>query len=293
MIDISSLKFVLRDEEGQCRALTVDSDVALVGSGAHCEIRLPAEQAATEQLRVETRAGAVFAEVRSVSPVTLLNGVPFTQGRLLPESTLQVGTTELSVVVTRSGSENRSKPEAETTRSKAIYALAVLGFPLGFWLLLTAAPESAPEVAAVPAPPLFAAAEAACPEQAAGPAAALAETELARAESSRERAPFAAEEGVNAVALYSRSAACFRVAERTAEAARVAQAAEELKRKMNQEFRLHQVRLEWAQATRHYDEARTEVRLLLSFVGRRGGEYSSWLSALDRQIELKYSGKKD
>src|SRR4051794_36261511 len=108
-----SLKFVIRDAAGNQRELGVDSDVAQLGSGAHCEIRLPPEQAAPEQLRIEARAGGVFAEVRSLSPATLLNGVPFTQGRLLPESRLQIGNFQVSVVATNSGVERRAKPEGQ------------------------------------------------------------------------------------------------------------------------------------------------------------------------------------
>jgi hypothetical protein len=55
---------------------------------------------------------------------------------------------------------------------------------------------------------------------------------------------------------------------------------------------VHRVRLERALATKSYEEARTEVRLLLSYVGRHGSPYSSWLLSLDRQIELKFAGKK-
>jgi len=288
-----SLKFLIRDAVGNLRKLGVDSDVARLGSGAHCEIRLPPEQAAPEQLHIEARAGGVFAEVRSLTPATLLNGLPFTQGRLLPESQLQIGSFQVSVVAASSDSEHRAKPESQASRSKFVYALGALGFPLGFWLLLTAKRPGEATVAAVPPPALFVDEPSTCSESTPGTALSLAEAELERAESARERAPFDAERGVNAVALYERAAACFRTAGRPDTAKQAELAAGALKRKMNQEFRLHQVRLDWAQATHHYDEARTEVRLLLSFVGQRGAEYVSFLSAVDRQIELKNSSPKE
>ena len=287
-----ALKFVILDAAGNLRELAVDSDIAQLGSGAHCEIRLPPEQAAPEQLRIEARSGGVFAEVRSLTPPTLLNGLPFTQGRLLPESLLQIGDFQVSVVPASSGIERRTKPESEASRSKVVYALAAVGFPLGFWVLLTTAPQTEVAVAAVPPPALFGDAPSPCSENTPGTALSLAEADLERAESARERAPFDAEQGVNAVALYERAAACFGAAGQGDDAKRAGLAAEAVKRKMNQEFHLHQVRLDWAQATHHYEEARTEVRLLLSFVGHRGAEYAAFLSALDRQIELKGSGTK-
>ena len=288
-----SLKFLLHDAEGRVSELRVDSELARVGSGAHCEVRLPKDQAAVEQLRIEVRAGAVFAEARSLVPVTLLNGLPFTQGKVLPDSTLQIGNLQLRVTTVNAGGEQRKRPAHEASRSKAVYAAGAIGFPLGLWALFATAPPAAAELTAVPAPSLFANAETTCSESAEGPARALAEQELLRAESARERAPFAPAEGVEAVALYARSAACFRAAGDNEQAERVLATAETLKRNLNQDFRVHQVRLEWARATQHYSEARTEVRLLLSFVGRKGGEYADFLGSLDRQIELKYLGKKE
>jgi hypothetical protein len=288
-----SLKFVIRDAAGNLRELGVDSDVAQLGSGAHCEIRLPPEQAAPEQLRIEARAGGVFAEVRSLRPATLLNGVPFTQGRLLPESWLQIGDFQVSVLAASSVVERRAKPESQASRSKFVYVLGAIGFPLGFWVLLTTGPRGEATVAAVAPPALFVDEPSKCSENTPGTARSLAEADLERAESARERAPFDAERGVNAVALYERAAACFHTAGQPDAARRAKLAADALKLKMNQEFRLHQVRLDWAQATNHYDEARTEVRLLLSFVGQRGAEYVSFLSAVDRQIELRSSRPKE
>jgi hypothetical protein len=288
-----SLKFVIRDAAGNQRELCVDSDVARLGSGAHCEIRLPAEQAAPEQLRIEARAGGVFAEVCSLTSAPLLNGLPFTQGRLLPESWLHVGNFQVSVVTATSDNERRAKPESQASRSKFVYALGAVGFPLGFWVLLTTKPPGEATVAAVPPPALFVDEPRTCSESTPDTALPLAEAELERAESARERAPFDAERGVNAVALYERAAACFRTAGQPDAAKRAGHAADVLKRKMTGEFRLHQVRLDWAQATHHYEEARTEVRLLLSFVGQRGPEYVSFLSAVDRQIELKSSSPKE
>lgn len=292
-MDLGSLKFVIRDAAGSVRELGVDSDVARVGSSAHCEIRLPAEQAAAEQLRVEARAGGVFAAVRSLTPATLLNGVPFTQGRLLPESVLQIGGFQLSVTAASLGLRAHAKPAREVSRSRLVYALAAVGFPLGVWVLVMTEPRAEATVAAVAPPALFLDQPSPCRENAPGPALSLAEAELLRAETARERAPFDAEQGVNAVALYERAAACFRVAEQVEEATHATAAAQELKRKMNQEFHLHQVRLAWARETEHFLEARREVGLLLSFVGNRGGEYAKFLSALDRQLELKSSVRKE
>jgi len=290
------LTFVVRDEgTGKRTELTVDSELARVGSGAHCEIRLPIEQAAIEQLRVEVRSGAVFAETRAVQPPTLLNGSPFTQGRLLPDSVLEVGSLKLSVVARRATHVANQAAVAKSSRSKFVYVLGAVGFPLGFWALWVTEPNAASqETAPVPAPELFAQAVSTCKETSPDAARALALLDLARASSAHERAPFDAAEGVSAVALYARAAACFRAAGDEEAASAATLSADALKRDMTQDFRLHQVRLEWAQATEHFDAARTEISYLSSFVaGLSDREYANWLSTLDRRIQLKFTAKKE
>src|SRR5262245_19846063 len=85
------LKFSIEYPDGSKRELSVDADGVTVGSGAHCEIRLVGDEIPVEQLRVEARSGGVFAEARSMTPPALVHGVPFTQGRLLPNTLVQVG----------------------------------------------------------------------------------------------------------------------------------------------------------------------------------------------------------
>ena len=71
---------------GKITSYEIHGARVLVGSGAHCEIRLPQGMAAVEQLVIESRQGGVFAEARSLDPMPQLNGSPFTQGRLLPDA---------------------------------------------------------------------------------------------------------------------------------------------------------------------------------------------------------------
>ncbi|HYO97620.1 MAG TPA: FHA domain-containing protein [Polyangiaceae bacterium] len=287
------LKFVIQGSDGQIRELVVDSDTALIGSGAHCEIRLSSDDAAVEQLRVEARSGGVFAEVRSLDPATLLNGAPFAQGRLLPDSLLRIGRTEISVSsgATEAAAQHAKKRQ-ERSGNPLIYAMGAIGCPFGFYMLFVTQPEASALPRAVPPPALWAEDASECRERETGAALVRGERARMQADSARERAPFRPEDGVLAVDLYARAAACLASANRPEEGAAARSAGESLRRKVASEFHVHQVRLERALATKRYDQARTELRVLLSFVGRRGGEYADWLSNLDRQIELKFSGKK-
>jgi hypothetical protein len=293
MAVVATLKFTVVHPDTRVEELVVDADTALVGSGAHCEVRLPYEQASVEQLRVEARGFGLFAASRSMDPPTLLNGAPFTEGRLLPGSVLSSGATQIRVELGDAAAGSGARARAQQSSSPLVYVLGIVGFPLGFYMLLTIEQPSADLPDAVDPPALWSSeVKAACSEGAADTAAALAERERLRAEAARERSPFYPEEGLNAVALFERASACYRVAGQAPRAQQTERAALELKRRAESDVHVHHVRLERALATRSYEQARREVRILLAFMGKRGGEYAEWLAVLDRMIELKFSGKK-
>ncbi|RYZ05484.1 MAG: hypothetical protein EOO73_19735 [Myxococcales bacterium] len=294
MNDVPILKLSVRHDDGTRQDLTVDAPQALIGSGSHCEVRLPAEDAAVEQLLLSVDGSSIFGQVRSLERPVTLNGVPFVEGRLVADGLLRMGRVELFVsLVESSVTRSATGPKKSSSGSPTIYAMAAIGFPLGFYLLLTNKPAEGALPTEVQPPALFAASSAAaCPEAAPEAAFALGGEELRRAETARERAPFSGQDAVGAVNAFHRAAACYTRADSPERALDASQQAERLKDNVQLDFHVHRVRLERALATKSYEEARTEVRLLLSYVGRRGNPYSSWLTSLDRQIELKFSGKK-
>lgn len=294
MNEVPILKLSVRHDDGTRQDLTVDAAQALIGSGSHCEVRLPAEDAAVEQLLISVDGTGVFGQVRSLERPVTLNGVPFVEGRLLADTLLRIGRVEIFVTLLEAGgARNASGPKQSGSGSPAIYAMAAVGFPLGFFLLLTHKPAEAELPTEVEPPPLFAVASATrCPESSAESALALGGEELRRAETARERAPFSGQDAVVAVNTFQRAAACFGHAAAPERASDATQQAEKMKKSVELDFHVHRVRLERALATKSYEEARTEVRLLLSYVGRHGSPYASWLTSLDRQIELKFAGKK-
>lgn len=294
MNELPILKLSVRHDDGSRQELTVDAAEALIGSGSHCEVRLAAEDAALEQLLVTVDGTGIFGQVRSMDRPVALNGVPFVEGRLLPDSLLRVGRVEILVsVVEASSARSANRAQKASSGNPAIYALAVVGFPLGIYFLLTVGPKESTLPTEVQPPALFAAASAArCPEASAESALALGDEELRRAETARERAPFSGQDAVVAVNTFQRAAACFGHAAAPDRATDATDQAEKMKQSVEMDFHVHRVRLERALATKSYEEARTEVRLLLSYVGRQGSPYASWLTSLDRQIELKFAGKK-
>jgi hypothetical protein len=292
MHEITVLKVQITSAAGGRQELVVDSAQALIGSGPHCEIRLPVEDAASEQLEVRVASGGVFGRVRSIDRPVLLDGVPFVEGRLLPESTVSIGSARLRLTPSISSLLEAGKRQRNNSGSRAIHVLGALGFPLGFALLFALDKPAEPLPGLVQPPPLFAATAEPCKESEPAAAAAFASRELLRAEAERERAPFDGGSGVRAVHSFQRAARCLDAAGERTQASEIERTAATLKRKVENAFHVHHVRLDRALATQRYDVARHEIALLGEFVGQKSGEYAEWLLTLDRNLELKFSGKK-
>jgi len=79
--------------------VTVEAERALIGSGAHCEIRLPIDQAAVEHILIQVGAGGVFAQALSFEPAPTIGSVPFTQAPLPPDVVLGVNQTQMLVSI--------------------------------------------------------------------------------------------------------------------------------------------------------------------------------------------------
>jgi hypothetical protein len=292
-MDAYALLVTVRLPNEPVRQLTIDAETAVVGSGAHCEVRLGADDARREHLALRAEARGVFAEARSQEPPPFLNGVAFTQGRLLPDAVLRIGRAELTVTAVETNLSPRAKQRNKETSSPIVYVISAIGFPLGFYMIFTMKPVERGLPASVPPPALFAeTTPPRCLDEDGRTAAGLGAKDLQEAETARERAPFNAEDGITAVSSFERAAACFRAAGSPAASQEALNAANALRGRLIDEFHVHRVRLERALATKRYEEARTEVRILLTFVGRRSSDYTRWLSDLDRQIELKFAGKK-
>jgi hypothetical protein len=289
----SYLRFTIEYPDGATRELSVDSDSVTVGSGAHCEIRLPGDEIPVEQLRVEARTGQVFAEARSMRPAALLNGLPFSEGRLSPNTTLQIGTLKLRVECAEAGDRPIAMRGKKARTNPLILALAAVGFPLGLYLVFTVQPDESRLGAAPKPPPLWAEAAAeSCVHEDRAVAEAQAVSYLEQADARRERSPFSPQDGVESATLYGKAAACFSRAQNPVDADMARGEAEHMKQATSRQFHVHQVRLERALATKDYDGAQAEARLLQAFVGNSGKEYGGWLSDLQRRIKLLLSRKK-
>jgi hypothetical protein len=285
---VSGLEFRIRQPDGREERLVVDSDRVLIGSGAHCEIRLPATEAAVEHVLVTFLGGGVFATARALSPPPTINGSPFTQAPLLAESTLGVGQVQMMVsVVEVADNANVIKKKQERT-SPMTYVLAAIAVPISLYIILDDPPnDTAGRDKPKEVPSLWSSAAPSCPQKSADQALALAREKRIVAEGKRERSPFHVQDGVAAVPLFRQAAACYKYADDPNTARDMEAAAERLKRSLEEDYRAHQMRLEHAIEVRDLRTAQKEVKVLLAMLEGQTGPYVVWLSNLDRRIALK------
>ena len=288
MLNETALQIDLH-RNGQVEVLEVQADRALVGSGAHCDVRLAPDESAVEQLILEAKDEAVVVKVCSFEPPCRLNGAPFFEGKVSPDALIEFGPVALRVRLTEITQRAQPAKKAASHTHPLVQALALVGLAVGFYYALEAPPaaESALRSAATP-PELFAQTKPVCPHDDAEAARSLAIQDALDAENKRERSPFYARDGLSAVPLYERAAACFERVGLQEAADDARDSARALKRRMSDELHVRHVRIERLIAQEKFDALRHEVRLAAEFVQDKSSHpYAHWLSALARESEVR------
>lgn len=284
---MAGLGFSLQFPDGRVEQLLVDSERVLIGSGAHCEIRLPADLAQIEHVLIHWNGAVASAEARSFTPHPLINGAGFTAAPLLPDSTLTIGQVQIVVRPAEIGDGAAVIRRKEEKTSPMTYVLAVVAIPLSLYILFDDPPTD--EIAELPAerPALFAEAPRTCPQAGGVEAKNIAQTKRRLAESKRERGPFHVQDAVASVPLFEEAAACFRAASDDAAAQASLADAAALRERLGEDYRARQMRLEHALSVRDLPTAQKEVKRLLGMLSGQQHAYVTWLSNLDRRIALK------
>ncbi len=279
------LKFQTRYPNGQVEQLSVESERVLIGSGAHCDIRLPLDQARVEHILLEAHPQGLFVRALAFEPPPMINNVPFTQAPLPPGAVLGVTGTQIYVEVTEGAGQGQGQEKKKGSSKLSIIAMFVM-LPAVYMLFFADEDTATTKQTSKPPPDLWNPPITQCPHQQ-QQALAFARERMAVADAKRERRPFHVQDGVQAVPVYETAAACFRAGGDGASAKLAEDAAQFLRREMNDDFRTRRVRLEHALNTQDYVSAQKEVRVLLQFVEGKQHEWVTWLQNLDRQLKLK------
>jgi hypothetical protein len=273
------LRFRIERPGLEPQELDVDAARALIGSGAHCEVRLDARDATAEQLRVSATPAELTAECRSPSALTLLEGAPFTGGPLADGAVFTIG--ECRVRVERQHAPSAASRESRVGRWASL-ALGLLVATVGATLLLEPAPAGAlPERPQIP--PLYSPAEAqACPRVAPGEAQQLAHELWQEAQLKRQRSFYYLKDAMAAVVAFRRSAACFAQAGAVAPAARAELEFERLLLQLAADYHRRHILLQRALESNDWYTVQREAAALWELLGERQPEYTNWLSSVVR-----------
>jgi hypothetical protein len=286
--EVLGLQISLLHPDGRSEQIIIDADSVVVGSGAHCEVRLPPEHAAIEHVVLSLVGGAVHAQARSLDPHPTINGAGFVRTPVLPDSLLGVGPVQIRVAVVRLADQAKVIHKKAQKMSPLTYLLVIVGLPFSGYVILTSDPATDPPQQAPGSPPaLWGEPTKACPQGAHEAALAIALEKMTLASSKRERRPFSVEDGVAAVPLFETAAVCFAVAGQGGAAAEATRSAADLRSKVNDDYRVHSVRLDHALTVQDWATAQKEVKVLRAFTEGRQAPYVVWLSNLDRQIALR------
>ncbi len=287
---MSVLRFQIRQPTGQIDQLFIESERVLIGSGAHCEIRLPLDQAAVEHVLIQLGPAGIFVQALSFQPPPTVNNVPFTQGPLPPDAVLGVGQFQITVALAEGVQGQGAVVQKKKSGTSPMTLVALVVMAGGVYFLMFGDAGEAAQTVPREAPELWMGSIDQCPQRAPEQALALARERNAVADSKRERRPFHVGDGIAAVPLYELAAACYRVAgdpNALAASTEASGAAAGLRKEMNDDYRTHRVRLEHSLTIDDLQTARKEVRILLQFTEGKQGEYVTWLSNLDRKLKLK------
>jgi hypothetical protein len=284
-------RFEVNYPDRKPETLTVDADEALVGSGAHCEIRIQAEEIEVEHLLVRMTAQGVHVRARSAK-LPKINGVEFAESMIPEGAAIRMGSIELKIALVdiSGGAAIKKKAKGGTSPMAYVGLIGILG--LAAWLLLDDSNHGGPNTAMPEAiPSLWPAPMSVCavsePEQARAKASELWIVANARA----ERRPFRIQDGVTSVPAFEQAAACFGTGGDLADKTRASEVARILRSKIEEEYRLHRVRLEHALNVGDSITALKEVRVLRQFLEQATKDpktdvYVGWLAEEDRKLTI-------
>jgi hypothetical protein len=283
---MSLIQFDIRHPNGQRESTVVDGQRALIGSGSHCDVRLPMDQAAYEHVRVEVIGDLLRAEAVAENPPATIDGMPLTASTLTRESVLGVGRVRLFVSHVSDLLDGAKVRAANKQSSPVLQVGLVAIFAVAAYMLL-AEQETAIAPPPAQAPKLFAETTPVCPQQNPIQAVAFGQEQFDLANGKRERMPFFVTDGVAAVGLYRLAAACFTAGGVKSQATEAEEAAASLRKSLSDDFRARQLRLTYSLKVEDYQLAKQDVTVLRGMTSGQKGPYVEWLATAAKQLDAR------
>lgn len=284
---MEELRFEIRHADGRHETTTAQAARIVLGSGAHCDVRLAADQAAFEHVAIEDHPAGPVVRGLATAPPAFLEGAPLTSHLLVATTTLRIGATQIRITRAVVALEPKSNaPSAAMVVKLAVVALLAVAI-VGVSQMSKEQPLAAPPRT----PELFAKAASECPRVDVAEARAVADDQRALADGARERSPFDPREARSAVRSYEVAAACYRLAQLPDASEDAAQSARRMREETTLDFRARRIRLERVLLVSDYEVASQDVTVLRALTEGQPGEYSTWLAGVAREIKNKKSEK--
>ena len=277
------LSFEICHADGRPERTSAQGARIVIGSGAHCDVRLAADQAAFEHVAIEELAAG--PQIRNLAPAapSTLDGVPFAARALGPSglACLIIGDTQIRIL-----REARVAPARSTTLGPVMIAkLLVVAGLVGAIVKVSVMGPDAPSTSSPPMPELFAKISTDCPRKDLAEARTIADDQRAIADGARDRSPFDPRESRAAVKGYEIAAACYRITHQVEAGEIAAQAALRMREETTLDFRARRVRLDRVLLVNDYDLAAQDVAVLSALTEGQQGEYSRWLAGIAQDLK--------
>ena len=280
---------LIHHPDGRRERTSVANARILIGSGAHCDARLAADQAAFEHVVLnQADPAAPYVRALATQPPATLDGQPFTQATLGASAVLVVGGTRIEI--TRAAHVAAAKSSA--LGPAMIAKLGVILVLFGAIAAITMKSNDAQATPPPPMPELFDKAAAGCPKTDAVQAKAVAEDQRLAGDAARERSPFDPREARLAVKSYELASACYRQVQSQPAADEAAQNAKRLRDETVLDFRGRRVRLERLMLVGDYELAAQDVAVLSALTEGTTGAYAQYLANVNQIIKNSQGEKK-
>jgi hypothetical protein len=280
---------------GKTEQVDIDAERILIGSGAHCDIRLGQEQAAWEHLTIDEENGQMVARVIPNDALASVDGFAFRELVLHDGAVIKLENALLTYQVRQQANDGAGK--VRRSRKKETSPLAYLGLVmiplLGLYVLLhDPEPPSLAPPSRVPDP--LASTITSCPIREHGAQVAFAEEKESLAQTKRQRWRFYTRDGVESVQYFELAEACYKAAG-DPRAAEVGMFAKGMRAGVQQEFHVYRIRLERALDRGDATVALAQIRFIEGILTKVNpdDEYVRWLLIVKQKLQAGKSEKKD
>jgi hypothetical protein len=268
--------------DGRTVQFPFGTDQVTVGSGPQADISLPGspELEPLHLLLAPRPDGCWISTSREAALSAKHEGRLFENGVVDWGFELDIGALTFRVSNATKGTHARALRRRRLRKMVMLAAIAVLA------MYILREPESAIARTSAKAPALFEGLPDSC-ETTGAEALTLAHQHLNAADARAERYAFEPNDGVHSVFGFSAAAACFRAVGENDTATWVETEQAKMQQRIEEDYLFHRIRLERALDHERYRDALHEERIVAALVRGQRGEYVTWLTNIDRLLELR------